>query len=64
MPYAMPPYAPPHYYHAPPPPGAPVAPPAAALASVAGRLRELASLRASGVLTEAEFARAKAIELG
>ena len=44
---------------------APVAPPAAAaLASVTGRLRELASLRASGALTEAEFARAKAIELG
>ena len=45
-----------------PPPAAPQPP--AALASVTDRLRELASLRASGALTEAEFARAKAIELG
>ena len=45
---------------------APVAPPtaAAALASVTGRLRELASLRASGALTEAQFERAKNTELG
>ncbi len=42
---------------------APVAPPAA-LASVTGRLRELASLRASGALTEAQFERAKNTELG
>ena len=39
---------------------APPAPPS----SVAGRLATLASLRVSGALTEAEFARAKAIELG
>ncbi|CAH0379430.1 unnamed protein product [Pelagomonas calceolata] len=45
-------------------PVAPVAPPAAALASVTGRLRELASLRASGALTEAQFERAKNTELG
>ena len=38
--------------------------PAAALASVTGRLRELASLRASGALTEAQFERAKNTELG
>ena len=43
---------------------APVAPPAAALATVTGRLRELASLRASGALTEAQFERAKNTELG
>jgi len=36
----------------------------AALASVTGRLRELASLRASGSLTEAQFERAKNTELG
>ena len=42
---------------------APAAPPAA-LASVTGRLRELASLRASGALTEAQFERAKNTELG
>ena len=36
----------------------------AALASVTGRLRELASLRASGALTEAQFERAKNTELG
>ena len=41
-----------------------VAPPTAALASVTGRLRELASLRASGALTEAQFERAKNTELG
>ena len=35
MPYAMPPYAPPHYHHAPPPPGAPVAPQPAALPGAA-----------------------------
>ena len=39
---------------------APPAPPP----SVADKLATLASLRASGALTEAEFARAKAIELG
>jgi len=39
---------------------APPAPPS----SVADRLATLASLRASGALTEAEFARAKALELG
>jgi len=43
---------------------APVAPPTTALASVTGRLRELASLRASGALTEAQFERAKNTELG
>ena len=44
----------------PPPP----APPAAASSSVTDRLATLAHLRASGALTEAEFARAKALELG
>ena len=38
--------------------------PPAALSSIADRLATLASLRASGALTEAEFARAKALELG
>jgi len=53
------------------PPPAPPAPPAAsstappaAPSSVTDRLATLASLRASGALTEAEFARAKALELG
>ena len=40
------------------------APSAAPSSSVADRLATLASLRASGALTEAEFARAKALELG
>ena len=44
----------------PPPP----APPAAASSSVTDRLATLAHLRASGALTDAEFARAKALELG
>jgi hypothetical protein len=52
------PWAPP----APPPP-APPAPPAAP-SSVTDRLATLATLRASGALTDAEFARAKALELG
>ena len=47
----------------PPPPPAPPAPPTAP-SSVTDRLATLASLRASGALTEAEFARAKALELG
>ena len=40
------------------------APSAAPSSSVADRLATLVSLRASGALTEAEFARAKALELG
>ena len=48
---------------APAPPPAPPAPPAAP-SSVTDRLATLAHLRASGALTEAEFARAKALELG
>ena len=47
----------------PPAPPAPLAPPAAP-SSVTDRLATLAHLRASGALTEAEFARAKALELG
>ena len=38
--------------------------PPAAPSSVTDRLATLAHLRASGALTEAEFARAKALELG
>ena len=51
---------------APPPAPAPPAPPAppAAPSSVTDRLATLAHLRASGALTDAEFARAKALELG
>ena len=44
----------------PPPP----APPAAASSSVTDRPRRSRTCRASGALTEAEFARAKALELG
>ena len=36
----------------------------AAPSSLTDKLATLASLRASGALTEAEFARAKALELG
>ena len=49
---------------APPPPPPPAPPATAAPSSVTDRLATLASLRASGALTEAEFARAKALELG
>ena len=38
--------------------------PPAALSSVTDKLERLAALRASGALTDAEFARAKALELG
>jgi len=57
--YAQPQYAQPQYVQAPPPPAAPPAGP-----DVAEQLRQLADLKAQGILTDAEFAAGKAKILG
>ncbi len=56
--------APPPMPAAPPPPAAPAPAEPAATADVVGTLERLASLHASGALTDQEFAAAKAAALG
>jgi hypothetical protein len=56
--------APPPQYAAPPPPAAPTAAPTSGGADMTAELERLATLRSQGVLTDEEFAAAKAKLLG